>query len=250
MEWYMALALVGIGAATGFINMMAGGGSVLTLPLLMFIGLPANVANGTNRIAILAQSLAGVHIFHKKKIFDYKTDYKLTIPAVIGSLLGALFAVEIDETVLRKVIGALMVLMLLMVVFKPEMWLKDQAGKAEAKPTPLQYIIFLFIGFYGGFIQMGVGFFLLAGLVLGSGQNLVKANAVKVFITLVFTVFSIGVFLWHGQVDVLAGIFLAIGSITGAWLGAHFMVKSGAKYVRYVLLVAMVLVILHLFGAF
>jgi len=249
MEWYMALALVGIGAATGFINMMAGGGSVLTLPLLMFLGLPANVANGTNRIAILTQSLAGVHVFHKKNVFDYKTDYKLAIPVIIGSLIGALFAVEIDEAILRKVIGALMIVMLLMVILKPEMWLKEH-GKAEAKPTILQYIIFLFIGFYGGFIQMGVGFFLLAGLVLGSGQNLVKANAVKVFITLVFTVFSIGIFMWHGQVNVLAGIFLAIGSITGAWLGAHFMVKSGAKYVRYVLLVAMVLVILHLFGAF
>lgn len=246
----MALALIGIGAATGFINMMAGGGSVLTLPLLMFLGLPANVANGTNRIAILTQSLAGVHIFHKKKAFDYKTDYKLTIPVVIGSLVGAMFAVEIDEAILRKVIGVLMVVMLLMVVFKPEIWLKDHAGKAEAKPTILQYIIFLFIGFYGGFIQIGVGFFLLAGLVLGSGQNLIKANAVKVFITLVFTVFSIGVFVWYGQVNVLAGIFLAIGSIIGAWLGAHFMVKNGVKYVRYVLLVAMVLVILHLFGAF
>lgn len=246
----MALALVAIGAVTAFINMMAGGGSALTLPLLMFLGLPANVANGTNRIAILAQSISGVHVFHKKKVLNYKTDYRLTIPAIIGSLAGALFAVEIDENILRKVIGALMVMMLLLVVFKPEMWLKDQAGKTEARPTVLQYFIFLCIGFYGGFIQMGVGFFLLAGLVLGSGQNLVKANAVKVFITLVFTVFSIGIFLWHGQVDVLAGLLLAAGSIAGAWLGAHFMVKKGAKYVRYVLLAAMVLVIMHLFGVF
>jgi uncharacterized membrane protein YfcA len=250
MEWYMILALIGIGLVTGFMNTLAGGGSALSLPMLMFLGLPANVANGTNRIAILLQSIVGVNTFYKRKVLDYKTDYKLTVPAVAGSLLGALFAVEIDETILRKVIAALMIVMLLMVIFKPEVWVKEHAGKVEAKPTILQYIIFFFIGFYGGFIQMGVGFFLLAGLVLGGGYNLVRANAVKIFIVLVFTVFSIGIFIFHKQVDLLSGFVLAVGSMAGAWLGAHFSVKGGAKLVRYVLIIAMIGVILNLFGVF
>lgn len=250
MEWYMILALIGIGLVTGFMNTLAGGGSALSLPMLMFLGLPANVANGTNRIAILLQSIVGVNTFYKRKVLDYKTDYKLTVPAVAGSLLGALFAVEIDETILRKVIAALMIVMLLMVIFKPEVWVKEHAGKVEAKPTILQYIIFFFIGFYGGFIQMGVGFFLLAGLVLGGGYNLVRANAVKIFIVLVFTVFSIGIFIFHKQVDLLSGFILAVGSMAGAWLGAHFSVKGGAKLVRYVLIIAMIGVILNLFGVF
>jgi uncharacterized membrane protein YfcA len=195
MEWYNMLALAGVGLVTGFINIMAGGGSVLSLPMLMFLGLPANVANGTNRIGILFQSIVGANTFRRKKVLDLKTDYKLTIPALIGSIAGALFAVDMDEAILRKVIAVLMVVMLLMVILKPEAWVKEKAGKAEAKPSVIQYIIFFFIGFYGGFIQMGVGIFLLAGLVMGCGHNLVKANAIKIFITLVFTIFSIGIFI-------------------------------------------------------
>lgn len=246
----MILALIGTGLAAGFINTNAGGGSMLTLPLLMFMGLPANVANGTNRIAILLQNVIGVNTFRQKKVLDLKADYKLAIPAVVGSVIGALFAVEINPELLKKVIAGLMVVMFFLVVLKPEIWVKERAGQTIAKPTVLQYIIFFFIGLYGGFIQMGVGFFLLAGLVLGCGQDLVKANALKVFIILIYTVFSFGIFIYHGQVNIVAGLILAVGNMIGAWLGVHFSVKGGAKYVRYVLILALVIVILNLFGIF
>lgn len=250
MEWYMILALIGTGLAAGFINTNAGGGSMLVLPLLMFLGLPANIANGTNRIAILLQNVIGVTRFHKEGVLDYKSDYRLAIPAVIGSLIGAFFAVEIDTQMLEKVIAGLMVTMLFLVVLKPNAWVKKQAGDVAKKPTVIQYIIFFGIGLYGGFIQMGVGFFLLAGLVLGSGYDLVKANAVKVFIVLLYTIFSLGIFIYHQQVDIVAGLILAAGNMTGAWLGVHFSVKGGAKYVRYVLILALIIVILNLFGVF
>ena len=250
MEWYMILALVGTGLAAGFINTTAGGGSMLTLPLLMFLGLPANVANGTNRIAILLQNIVGVNTFRQKKVLDLKVDYKLAVPAVIGSIVGALFAVKIDPLILKKIIAGLMVIMFFVVVLKPEIWVKEQAGNVAAKPTILQYIIFFFIGFYGGFIQMGVGFFLLAGLVLGCGQDLVKANAVKVLIVLIYIAFSLVIYIINKQVDITAGLILAAGNMGGAWLGANFAVKGGAKYIRYVLIVALVIVILNLFGVF
>lgn len=250
LEWYMILALVGTGLAAGFINTTAGGGSMLTLPLLMFIGLPPNVANGTNRIAILLQNLVGANTFRKKKVLDLKVDYKLAIPAVVGSVAGALFAVEINPEILKKVIAGLMVVMFLIVVLKPEVWVKEQVGNVSAKPTILQYLIFFLIGFYGGFIQMGVGFLLLAGLVLGCGQDLVKANAIKVFIVFIYTIFSLAVFIMNKQVDITAGLILAAGNMGGAWLGANFAVKGGAKYIRYVLIAALVIVILNLFGLF
>ena len=246
----MILALIGTGLAAGFINTTAGGGSMLTLPLLMFLGLPANVANGTNRIAILLQNVVGVTTFRQKKVLELKSDYKLAVPAIVGSIIGALFAVEIDPEILKKIIAGLMVVMFLIVVLKPDVWVKERAGDTVAKPTILQYAIFFIIGLYGGFIQMGVGFFLLAGLVLGCGQNLVKANAVKVFIVLIYTIFSLGIFIYHKQVDITAGLILAAGNMIGAWLGAHFTVKGGAKYVRYVLIAALVIVILNLFGVF
>jgi len=246
----MVLALIGTGLAAGFINTTAGGGSMLTLPLLMFLGLPANVANGTNRVAILLQNVIGVHTFHKKKVLDYSTDYRLAIPAIFGSIIGALFAVEIDVELLKKIIAGLMVLMLLLVVLKPDVWVKERAGAVNPKPTRWQYVIFFFIGLYGGFIQMGVGLFLLAGLVLGSGHDLVKANAIKVFIVLIYTFFSIVIFMLNGQIDWMAGLILAAGNMTGALLGAKFAIKGGAKYVRYILILSLVIVIMNLFGVF
>ena len=140
MEWYLILSLVGTGIAAGFINTTAGGGSMLTIPLLMFLGLPANVANGTNRIAILLQNVIGVQTFRKKQVLDLKTDYKLAIPAIIGSSIGALFAVEIDPVLLKKIIAGLMIVMFFIVVLKPEVCVREHAGSTMAKPTILQYI--------------------------------------------------------------------------------------------------------------
>ncbi len=250
MEWYFVLALIGIGIFAGFINTTAGGGSMLTVPFLMLLGLPANVANGTNRIAILLQNVVAVRTFQQKKVLNLKTDYRLTIPAVLGALVGALIAVEIDTHLLEKIIAGVMVVMLLLVVLKPDVWLKDRSGVVNAKPKFWNYIIFFFIGFYGGFIQIGVGFILLAGLVLGCGHDLVKANALKVFIILMYLLFTIGIFIYSEQVDIWVGLILAIGNMFGGWLGVNFSVKGGAKYVRYMLIFAMIIVILNLFGVF
>jgi uncharacterized protein len=247
MEWYNILALTGTGLAVGFININAGGGSMLALPLLMFLGLPANVANGTLRVAILFQNVIGVSTFRQQKVLNLATDYRLTIPAIAGALIGAFFAVNIGIELLEKIIAGLMVLMLFIVLLKPEVWVREHAGAVNVRPTVWQIILFFFIGFYGGFIQMGVGFFLLAGLVLGCGHNLVKANSIKVFIVLVYTIFTLGIFIYHGQVDWLAGLLLGFGNMAGAWLGVHFAVKGGAKYVRYVLILALIIVILILF---
>jgi uncharacterized protein len=248
MEWYMILSLLGTGVAAGFFNTTAGGGSMLSLPLLMFLGLPANVANGTNRVAILFQNIIGVHTFRREKVLDLSSDFRLVLPALAGSVIGALVAVEMNVLLLEKVIAGLMILMLLMVVLKPGAWVAGHSGITQPKPTLLQYVLFFFIGLYGGFIQMGVGFFLLAGLVLGCGHNLVKANAVKVYIVLVYTIFTIGIFMFYQQIDWLAGLILAAGNMAGAWLGVHFTVRGGARYVRYVLILALVIVILNLFG--
>ncbi len=249
MEWYY-LALIAVGIFAGFINTMAGGGSTLTLPMLMLLGLPANVANGTNRVAILLQNIVGVSTFKQKKVLDFKTDYRLAIPAILGAIIGALIAVDINEELLKKIITGLMILMILIIVFKPDAWLKEQAGNISAKPSILQYGVFFLIGLYGGFIQLGVGFFLLAGLVMGCGFDLVKANAIKVFIVLIYTAFALGIFIYNDQVDWMSGLLLAIGNMAGAWLGVHFTVKGGAKYVRYVLIFALLLVTSKLLGLF
>ncbi|RME71099.1 MAG: sulfite exporter TauE/SafE family protein, partial [Chloroflexi bacterium] len=85
MEWYIYLAIIAAGFVAGFINTLAGSGSLVTLPLLIFAGLPANVANGTNRVAILLQNVVGVSSFRQQKVLDWRGGLKLALPAIIGS---------------------------------------------------------------------------------------------------------------------------------------------------------------------
>ena len=171
MDWYILLAVIGVGFLAGFINTLAGSGSLLTLPMLMFLGLPANVANGTNRIAIFLQNVVGVSSFRQQKLLDTRMGIWLALPAVIGSLAGAQIAVGLDEALMERIIGVLLAVMFFVILYKPGRWVKEQAGKSTARPTLLQFMIFFVIGFYGGFIQAGVGIFLLAGLVLGADRK-------------------------------------------------------------------------------
>ena len=250
MEWYHIIAVLATGLAAGFINTVAGGGSSITLPMLMFLGLPANVANGTNRIAILLQSIVGVGAYRKSRVFRFSEGWRLSVPSALGALAGALVAVEVNDDLMRWIITGIMVGMLFLVVFKPEAWIKKQAGEAPVKTGKWQYVIFFLIGFYGGFIQVGVGFLLLAGLVLGSGLDLVRANALKVMIVMVYTVIALGIFWSNNQVHLWMGLLLGLGSMAGAYAGVRYTIRGGAVYVRYFLIVMLLVMILKLAGAF
>ncbi|WP_321280587.1 sulfite exporter TauE/SafE family protein [Marinifilum fragile] len=250
MEWYYYLLIVLVGVFSGFLNTLAGSGSIISLAMLMFMGLPANIANGTNRIAILMQNIVGVSSFKKQKVFTFKEGIWLAIPAIIGSVIGASLAVEINEEMMEKTIGGLLVFLFFIVLYKPDAWVKGQAGLVRSKPSIWQIVIFFFIGLYGGFIQAGVGFFLLAGLVLGAGFDLVKANAIKVFIVLLYTPFAIGVFIMNGQIDYKIGFILAAGNMIGAYIAANFAVSWGAKFVRYILLGVIVFASLKFLGVY
>ena len=240
MTWLHYLALIAAGFGAGYINTLAGSGSLLTLPLLICLGLPAPVANGTNRVAILLQNVVGVSSFHRRKVLDVRAGAWLALPAIAGSILGARIAVEIDERVLRTTIGVLMLVMAGVIVIRPKRWLEGRQDHHGGRPSLLQMVVFFAIGAYGGFIQAGVGIFLLAGLVLGAGFDLVRANAVKVFIVLCFTVFALGVFVMHDQVRWDLGLILALGNMAGAWVAARMAVEKGVKFVRWVLVVVVI----------
>jgi len=248
MEWYIILGVIGVGFLAGFINTLAGSGSLLTLPLLMFLGLPANVANGTNRIAILLQNVVGVSSFKQQKVLNVKMGLWLAIPTIVGSVIGAQIAIELDEQIMKRVIGALLVVMFLLILLKPSSWIKDQAGQVHAKPNVFQVVIFFFIGIYGGFIQAGVGLFLLAGLVMGAGVDLVKANALKVFIVLLYTPVALAIFMLNDQVNYKWGLILAVGNMLGAFVGARVAVSWGATFVRWVLLTVILISASKLLG--
>jgi uncharacterized membrane protein YfcA len=250
LAWYLYLAVVAAGFVAGFINTLAGSGSLVTLPLLIFLGLPANVANGTNRVGILLQNVVGVGSFRQQKVLDIRGGLMLAAPAVVGSVLGAQIAVNLNEEMMRRTIGALMIVMLVVILIRPRRWLEGREEMLDGRPAWTQLLIFFAIGVYGGFIQAGVGIFLLAGLVLGAGYDLVRANAVKLLIVLCFTVSAIIVFLLNGQVVWSVGLILAVGNMAGAWVASRMAVERGAAFVRWVLIAVVVVSGAELLGVF
>lgn len=249
MEWYMIVAVVAVGMVVGFINTLAGSGSVISLPLLIFLGLPANVANGTNRVAILMQNIVGVSSFHQKKQLDYKRGWFPSLIAVVGSLVGAMIAVDINEELMEKLIGAVMVIMFFVIIYKPNRWITENRELTPGKWW-MQVIVFFFIGLYGGLIQVGTGIFLLSALVLSAGYDLVKANALKVLIVLAYTPFALILYVMNDQVWWSYGLIMGAGNMIGAFIATRFALHWGPKYIRYILLTMIVISALKLFGAF
>lgn len=229
------LIVFAVGVACGFINIMAGSGSLLSLPVLMGVGLSPHIANATNRIGILLQNMVGSASFYRHKVLPLRSGLKLAIPASIGAVAGAICAVDVSEAVIRWTIVGLLVFMFILVAYSPDKWLKPM-GDIPARIRKRDYIIFLAIGFYGGFIQAGLGYFLLAGLVLSIGFDLVSANSLKVFLAFVLTIFALAIFLHSGQVNFPYGISLGLGNMLGGWLGARYAMKCGPRVLRCFLL--------------
>ena len=248
MEIHIVILLFAAGIVAGFINTIAGSGSLLTLPLLIFIGLPPTVANATNRIGILLQSIVGAVSFRHQRVFRFREGLPYMIPSVIGAVAGALYAASFNEEVMRRVIGFLLLFMLLMLLIKPERWLYGREVKRSRLRRVGEVTIFLLIGFYGGFIQAGVGFFLIAALVYGTGAGLTRSNALKVLITSVFTLVAVIVFLMTGQIDFRAGLILGAGSMIGAYVGTRVAVEWGPRFVRYFLVVILFVSAIELMG--
>jgi uncharacterized membrane protein YfcA len=237
------------GVFVGFINTLSGGGSVISLTLLLILGLPANIANGTNRISIFFQTLSSVTSFTRQKMFTDLRPVWLAIPATVGSVLGAYLAVDVNERVIGIAMAVAMVIMVFFLFYKPDKWLRENPGKLAGPVTWWQLAIFFAVGFYGGFIQVGVGYFLLMALVLGVGYDLVKANAVKNLLVFFYAIFALLVFVINGQVHYLYGLILSAGSVIGALIASWLAVRKGAGFIRAVILASVILTILQITGA-
>ena len=237
MSWEHIILVLITGIICGIINTLAGSGSLISLPILMFIGLPPHVANGTNRIGILFQNIVSTLNFKKQKVLDVKMGWKVAIPSILGSVSGAFIVLELNERAVEIAVGVVLFLMLVPLFLKPRKWLHGTQPEELSSNYILRFLIFFFIGAYGGFIQAGVGIFLLSALVLNAGYDLVKANALKVFINLIFTPFALAVFIMQGQVDIVAGLVLAVGNSIGAYFASKYAVSWGALFVKYVLII-------------
>ncbi len=234
--WYVYVLTVLAGVLTGYVNTLAGCGSAFSLAALAALGLPMGIANGTNRVAILLQNVVAVKGFHRQDKVDWKTGLQLAVPACIGALLGAFLATRMDAQHLKMAVGVAMVLVLVLLLAKPKRWIEGRSDSTQGLHWVPKAALFFFVGVYGGFIQMGVGVFLLTSLVLGVGYDVVRGNAVKVLIVLCFTAIALAVFIHGGKVNWPIGLLLACGNMTGAWIATRQAAKRGARFIRWLLI--------------
>ena len=214
------------GIMAGVINTLAGSGSLITLPIFMFLcGLPANIANGTNRVGVIFQSAIGLYGFQKSGKVEYKNVWWIVVPAVIGSLVGAKLASEMDAKQMMYTIGGLMVVMLVVLLINPKRWIRESDPSSRDNKSWFSILSYFAIGIYGGFIQAGVGIFLLAAVVLISKYSLKEGNGVKLLVILAFAIPTLGVFVYHDQVHFGFGLAMAVCQSIGAVLGVWFATK-------------------------
>jgi uncharacterized membrane protein YfcA len=225
------LLLMGVGVIAGVLNILAGGGSLLTLPVLIFLGLPAAMANGTNRIAIFFQNVVAVGSFRQKGKLPLRLALLCTPSALLGSVVGARLAITISDILFKQILAGVMLGVVVLMVVDPARRLNLKPRRLSRARAAGLVAIFFFIGIYGGFIQAGVGLLMIPALLL-QGLDLVRINAIKVFVVLVFTVAAIVVFVLHDQVDYGLGFTLAVGNMLGGWLGTKIAVKGGHGFIR------------------
>ena len=232
---YFLLILVGFIA--GIINILAGGGSLLTLPMLIFLGLPPHIANGTNRVAIIIQYIFAVKGFQSKGIKTYPFSLYLAIPATIGAIIGAIVGIKIEGELFNKILGIVMLVIVIYMVLKSNKISKNNIERIKGKYFWLSIIAFFFIGLYGGFIQAGVGFIILFTLSNINQFSLVKSNAIKVTVALIYTLVAVAIFAYNDSVNWKYGLILSLGNATGGWVTSRWSVNKDDKFVKKVLII-------------
>jgi hypothetical protein len=233
LSWTESLALLGVGVVSGALNVLAGGGSFLSLPLLIFLGLPPSVANGTNRIAILVQNMGAVWRFRRHGLVDASWIAIAAVPAAAGALLGTWAAIEIGEELFRRVLAALMVAATLWILWDP-IGHRETGEAIDAGGGGRRVALaaaFFGVGVYGGFVQAGIGFLLVA-VATWAGLDLVRGNALKVLVVLGLTPLSLAIFAWSGRVDWAAGLPLAVGHLIGALAGVRLTILKGHAWIK------------------
>lgn len=246
------LLLFAAGVIAGALNVIAGGGSFLTLPILMFLGLPPGVANGTNRVGILLQNVGAVWSFHRHEVLDWRSVLWAAVPSIPGAALGVWLAHMVSDDAFKRILALLMVTLSLWTLWSNR---RGEVAPLEVRPEsiPTQRrvaigLAFFLIGIYGGFVQAGVGFLILAATT-AAGLDLVRGNAVKVLTVLCFTALSLALFAWSGRVDWVMGLILAAGTTLGGLAGARLTVLKGHRWIRGVVTVTMILFALKLWFA-
>lgn len=241
-----SLLLFFVGLVAGTLNVIAGGGSLLTLPVMIFLGLPPTVANGTNRVAILVQNVGASWSFYRRKLISKEWLLLAVPPAVVGAVLGTLAAVRIGDMAFQRILAVVLVGAAAWSVWRPVNPPEEGAPLPPVGGKRWGFAaLFFLVGVYGGFIQAGVGFVILA-VTSAAALNLIRGNALKVALILGFTPLALALFAWNGKVDWAMGLALAAGNLTGAFVGVRLQILKGHTWVRNVVTVTTVVFAIRL----
>lgn len=234
MEWWEILLLAGGGLLAGTINSIAGGGSLLTVPLLVFAGVPGNLANGSNRVGILTSTAAAAAEFRRLGVGSLKQTTPILIPVMVGSFAGSSLVGLLTDATFERVFGFLMVPVLVLSLRKPK-----PKPEGSSWPAWVTMLVFFLIGMYGGAFQAGIGLVLIVAL-SHTGLGLVLANSVKVIVNLAVTLVALPTFILNGNVAWYPALILAAGLTVGGVLGANATVRGGEKIIRPVMILAVI----------
>jgi uncharacterized membrane protein YfcA len=230
-----------IGFVSGALNVLAAGGSFLTLPLLLFLGLPASIANGTNRVGVLAQNIGGVMGYHVHGLLDWRWAMLASLPALAGAAIGVWAALVVPDFAFRRILAVAMLAITLWTLWSQRPG-ADDTGRPKLGPHhPGMIAGFFAVGLYGGFLQAGVGFFVLAITTL-AGMDLIRGNAVKVVAVMALTLLSLAVFAGTGHVDWRLGLALGAGNFLGSIVGVRLAVLQGHRWIERVVTVMIVVI--------
>lgn len=248
-EYAVEIMLVVSGILVGIVNTLAGGGAIITITLFTVLGLPIGVANGTNRIAVILQNFTATLAFIRKRMLHITSGVKLAIPAVIGNIVGSMVATHISDLVFKICMAVVLTVVLVYMIF-------DQSHKQVTHihgGHPLDtkfyhYIWFLLLGFYGGYIYVGLGYVILAVTIWSMKLDIITANVIKGFIIFLATPFSLAIFILNDQVDFSFGLWHGLGNIIGAMFASHFAMNWGVKFVRWFTMAILVVCFADLVG--
>ncbi|MEE9362257.1 MAG: sulfite exporter TauE/SafE family protein [Cellulophaga sp.] len=245
-EWYHYVLLIVVGFAVGFINTVAGGGSLLSLPVLIFLGLPPSVANGTNRVAIVIQTALATAGFKSKGVSTFPFNAYLGVSALFGAIIGAYIAIDIKGETFNRILAVIMMVVVLIILFKPKIDVKELEERITGKYLWIGIIAFFFFGIYGGFINAGLGFIIILFLHYVNHMTLVRSNATKVAVVLIYTLSALAVFVFNDKVQWEVGLVLAIGNGSGAWLASRVSVNKGDGFIKWFMVVMVVVMAINL----
>ena len=236
MAWYEYLLITAVGFAAAFVNTIGGGGSLFTVPILTFLGMPITLANATSRVAILSQNIFAAGGFASKKV-ELPVRYSLLLgfTAMIGGFIGSRLASTINDELFTRLFVLVMVLTVVMVIVDP---FKNRSAQPLMTTTRkiIGAVIFFFIGIYGGFVQAGIGFLVIGTLSMVNHFDLVRINYIKVFVAIVYTVVSVIVFALEDKIVWETGLILAVGHGLGGWYASRWSVKAGEVWIKRVII--------------